>query len=103
MSKSLAGKRFKPVAPKRILFANLRKAQDPNGKTSVGERFAMVVLSKTKAELRDWYGELERKAEVGELAVESIVRASKSLGTRLQLVDAAFARLCVIADEAEKS
>jgi hypothetical protein len=99
MSESLAGLTFKPAATKRVLFAKLRKAQDPNGKTSVGEKFAMVVLSKTKAELRDWLDELERDHETGELVVETIVRASESLKTRLQLVDSAFARLCVVADD----
>lgn len=104
MSEFLAGLTFEPAAPAQVLLAKLRKAQAPNGLTSMGEKFAMVVLSKTQAELRQMVDKLERDSKVdgddaGNHMVDAILAASESLKIRLQLVDAAFARLCVVVDD----
>ena len=97
---------FEPVAPPRVLLAKLRKAQAPDGLTSMGEMFAMAVLAKTQPQLRKLVAKLDRELQTeGKEMVNAILAASESLKTRLQLVDSAFARLCVVVealDDADK-
>ena len=53
---------FEPAAPMHVLLAKLGKAHAPNGMTAMGERLAMVVVSKTQAELRQIAENLEVNA-----------------------------------------
>ena len=96
--------KFEPVAPKRVLLAKLRKAQAPDGQSSMGEMFATAIVSKTKAELRRLVDKLDADADQGDKSgeemVDAILAASESLKTRLRIVDAAFARLYVVVDGA---
>lgn len=94
---------FKPAAPLAVPRGKLQSAQYLNGRTCIGEKFAMVIISKTQAELRDlleqWNAEVTNGDDFSSDMVECLGNAEESLKIRLELVTMAFARLFVVNDE----
>ncbi len=95
-----SGLNFEPVGPKDKLLTALTRDQKSDSAANKGERFALDVISQTKEELTSMAQNLPDEA--GETFVNCLIEAQESLEMRLKLVNAAFARLCVVAEQYEE-
>jgi hypothetical protein len=95
-----SGLNFEPVGPKDKLLTALTRDQKSDSAANIGEHFAISVISQTKEELTSMAQNLP--GEVGETFVNCLIEAQESLEMRLKLVNAAFARLCVVAEQYEE-
>ena len=75
------------------VMAKLREDQDPKGAPFVGERFALTLLDKTPAELKDALNKLDNEA--GNELTDWLFAAHESLKMRMTLVTAAIARVAI--------
>ena len=91
---------FEPVGPKDKLLTALIRDQKSDSAANMGEHFAIGVISQTKEELTSMVQNLPDEA--GENFVNCLIEAQESLEMRLKLVNAAFARLCVVAEQYEE-
>ena len=89
------GPDFAAVAPFEELKVKLDKAQSLDGSTCVGERMAIALCSKSRAELEPVADELEA-------FVDPIFAALNSLEVRVALVQAARARISMVCEEPER-
>jgi hypothetical protein len=100
MSESAQSINFEPVGPKDKLLTALIRDQKSDSAANMGEHFAIGVISQTKEELTSMVQTLPDEA--GETFVNRLIEAQESLEMRLKLVNAAFARLCVVAEQYEE-
>ena len=100
MSESAQSTNFEPVGPKDKLLTALTRDQKSDSPANIGEHFAISVISQTKEELTSMAQNLPDEA--GESFVNCLIEAQESLEMRLKLVNAAFARLCVVAEQYEE-
>ena len=75
------------------VLAKLREHQDPKGAPFMGERFALTLLDKTPAELKEILNKLDNEA--GNDLTDWLFAAQGSLGMRMTLVKAAIARVAI--------
>jgi hypothetical protein len=94
-----SGLNFEPVGPKDKLLTALIRDQKSDSAANKGEHFAIGVISQTKEELTSMAQNLPDEA--GEAFINCLIEAQESLEMRLKLVNAAFARLYVVAEQCE--
>ena len=75
------------------VLAKLREHQDPKGAPFVGERFALTLLDKTPAELKEILNKLDDEA--GSELTDWLLAAQGSLKMRMEIVTAAIARVAI--------
>ena len=75
------------------VLGKLREHQDPKSAPFVGERFALTLLDKTPAEMKEILNKLDNEA--GNELTDWLFAAQESLKMRMTIVTAAIARVAI--------
>ena len=86
---------FEAIGPSDALFAALNRDHSSTSASAIGERLAHVFVCKSREELSAMAVALDDEA--GNAAIDHLTAAQESLAARLQIVEAALARLAIVA------